>query len=61
MNKTAIAPVVAVLLLAIGTITGHPFSADTQSAVVDYAVAVVGAAVSIWGVYKNHRKTPGNK
>lgn len=55
MNKTAIAPIVTVICMGIGVIIGHPIGETTQAEIATIAAAVITAAVSIWGVVKNHK------
>lgn len=56
ISKTAILPVISVLFLAIGAVTGHVVSADTQDLIATYASVIITAAVSVWGIYQNHQK-----
>lgn len=55
MSKTAIAPIVTVICLAIGTVIGHPIGQSVQDEIATIAAAVITAGVSIWGVIKNHK------
>jgi hypothetical protein len=59
MNKTAILPIVSVVCLAIAAVTGHQISKDVVNEVADIAVAVIGAGISIWGIFKDHTKGEG--
>jgi hypothetical protein len=56
IDKTAILPIVTVVCLGIGTITGHAINANTQNEIATIVAAIIGAGVSIWGVIKNHKK-----
>jgi hypothetical protein len=61
INKTSILPIVTVICLGIGTITGHAINANIQDEIATIIAAVVGAGISIWGVIKNHKKDPQAK
>jgi hypothetical protein len=56
MNKTVILPIVTIVCGAIALITKKPIGADTQDMIATVAATVIGAAISIWGVIKNHKK-----
>lgn len=56
VSKTAILPIVSTLLLGIGYVVGHKFSADVADMVSTIAVAAINAGIVIWGVLKNHKK-----
>jgi hypothetical protein len=56
MNKTAILPIVTIACGAIALITKKPIGADMQDMIATVAATVIGAAISIWGVIKNHKK-----
>lgn len=56
MSKTAILPIVSVVCLGIATITGHTINASVQDEIATIGATVIGAAISIWGVIKNHQK-----
>jgi hypothetical protein len=55
MSKTAILPIITVICLAIGTMTGHEVSQSLQDEIATIAATVIGAGISIWGVIKNHK------
>lgn len=61
MSKTAILPVVSVICLAIAAVTGHEISKDVQDAIAGVTAIVVGAGISIWGIYKSHKKKGDRK
>lgn len=54
--KTAILPVVAVVCLGVAAVTGHQVSQSVQDEVATIGSIVVGGAIAIWGVIKNHKK-----
>jgi hypothetical protein len=56
VSKSAVAPIVSTLLMAVGLVTHKVFSSDTVNEVTDITVAVIGGAVTIWGIIKNHKK-----
>lgn len=56
MSKSAILPIVAVVCLAIGTLTGHTISSNVQDEIATIAATAIGAGLSIWGVLKNHKQ-----
>lgn len=53
--KTVIVPVVAVLALGYGAITGHSINQSTQDEIATVGAVVVGAVVSILGILHNHK------
>lgn len=53
--KTIIAPIVAVVALGYAAISGHAIAASVQTEIVDISCVVVGAGVSIWGIFHNHK------
>jgi hypothetical protein len=59
MNKTAILPIVTIVCGAIALITKKPIGADMQDMIATIAATVIGAAISIWGVIKDHSKGDG--
>jgi hypothetical protein len=56
ISKTAILPVVTVICLGVAAVTGHPIGKSTQDLIATDVAAVITAGVSIWGVFKNHKK-----
>jgi hypothetical protein len=56
ISKTAITPIVTIICLAIGAITGHQVSSSTQDEIATVGATVIGAGISIWGVIKDHSK-----
>ena len=56
MSKTAILPIISVVCLGVGTVTGHQVSAGLQDEIATIAATAIGAGISIWGVFKNHKK-----
>lgn len=55
MNKTAILPIVTIVCLGIGAVTGHQVSSSVQNEIATIAATVISAGISIWGVLKNHK------
>jgi hypothetical protein len=56
INKTAILPIISVIALAYGVVTGHQVSSSVQNEIADIAATVIGAGISVWGIIKNHQK-----
>jgi hypothetical protein len=56
MNKTAILPIVTVLAGAYTLITKDAVKPETIDTIVNIATIVVGSGISIWGIWKNHKK-----
>ena len=56
MSKTAILPIVSIVCGGVAVITGHPIGQDTVVMIATVAATLVGAGISIWGVFKNHKK-----
>jgi hypothetical protein len=56
VSKTAILPVVSIICIGIAAITGHKFSADVVDNIATVASIAITAGISIWGVFKNHKK-----
>jgi general stress protein CsbA len=56
VSKTAILPVVTVILLAVGTVTNHKFTADTADFIATIGAVVITAGINVWGIIKNHKK-----
>jgi hypothetical protein len=56
LSKAAILPIVSAICLAIGFVTGKPIGSDTVDMIATYAVALITAGCTIWGVVKNLRK-----
>ena len=56
VSKSAILPVVTVVLLGVGTLTNHKFTADTADYIATIAAVVITAGINIWGIFKNHKK-----
>jgi hypothetical protein len=55
INKSAILPIISVLALGYGAITGHTVDAKLQDDIAGWAATLIGVGVSIWGVIKNHK------
>lgn len=56
MNKTIIAPIVAVICLTVTALTGVEIDAQTQSDVVTALGILISAGITVWGIIKNHKK-----
>lgn len=56
MNKTIIAPIVAVVCLTVTALTGVEIDASTQAEIVAALGILISAGVTIWGIFKNHKK-----
>jgi hypothetical protein len=54
--KTIVAPIVTAGALLYGTITGHEVSTSLQNTITIDAAAVIGFAVTVWGIIKSHKK-----
>jgi hypothetical protein len=64
INKSAILPIVSVIALGVGAVTGHQISANLQDEIATWAASIIGVGISVWGVIKNHKKaekTPPQK
>jgi hypothetical protein len=57
-SKSTIAPVVSIVCLAVGAVTGHPIGTGLQEEIVTWTIAIGGSVFGIWGVFKNHKKKP---
>jgi hypothetical protein len=55
-SKSAILPIVSIVCVAIAAITGHKFSHDVVDSIATVASIVITSGISIWGVFKNHKK-----
>jgi hypothetical protein len=56
MNKTAILPIISVICLGIGVVTGHKIDDSLQAQIADWTASLIGVGIGIWGVIKNHQK-----
>lgn len=54
-----IAPIVAVLAIAIKAITGIEVSAEIQEQIVTGVIILGAAGYSVYGIIKNHKKEDG--
>lgn len=59
MTKSMIAPIVAVLAIAIKAITGIEVSAEIQEQIVTGVIILGAAGYSVYGIIKNHKKEDG--
>lgn len=55
MEKTMILPVISVICLGVASFTGHAISQGIQQQLADGIYILIGAGVSIWGIFKNHK------
>lgn len=55
MKKTAILPVISVLCVGITAVSGVEISGEVQNLIVDVVIGVA-SAISIYGIYKDHKK-----
>jgi hypothetical protein len=56
MTKSMIAPIVAVIAIAVKAITGVEISGEIQEQIVTGVVILGAAGYSIYGIIKNHKK-----
>jgi hypothetical protein len=56
VSKTAILPILSVIALGIGTLTGHKFTQDSIDETATVLAVVITAGINVWGVIKNHKK-----
>jgi presenilin-like A22 family membrane protease len=56
VSKTAILPILSVIALVIGTLTGHQFSKYTIDEAATILAVGITAGINIWGIIKNHKK-----
>jgi hypothetical protein len=56
MTKTMIAPIVAVIAIAIKALLGIEISAEIQEQIVTGVVILGAAGYSVYGIIKNHKK-----
>jgi hypothetical protein len=56
MKKTQILPIISVICLGVAAITGHQVSASVQDEIATIGAAVIGSAITIWGIIKDHQK-----
>jgi hypothetical protein len=56
LNKTAILPIISVVCLGIGAITGHKIDEQLQDQIATWAATLIGVGISVWGVVKDHQK-----
>lgn len=56
ISKSAIAPIVTALFLAISYVTGHKFDNSIQDEVSTIVAAVATLGITIWGIFKDHTK-----
>lgn len=56
ITKSMILPLISVICLAYGTLSGHQISNEIQGQIAEAIVVVVGLSYSIYGIFKNHKK-----
>jgi hypothetical protein len=54
--KTIVLPVVGALVLLYQSLTHHVVSSETQDFIVNIGVAVVSFGVTLYGIFKSHKK-----
>lgn len=55
MNKTIIAPLLGLVCLMIQAIFHVDITGDVQSQIIDTIGVVVSTAVTLYGIFKNHK------
>lgn len=60
ISKSAIAPIVTAIFLAISYLSGHKFDASFQDNVSIIATALFSLGIMIWGIFKDHSKPAVN-
>jgi hypothetical protein len=56
IDKSVVAPLVAVAAMAVEAVSGHKVDQATQAVIVNDIVIVVSLATTIYGIFKNHVK-----
>jgi hypothetical protein len=56
LNKSAILPIITVICLGIGALTGHKVDEALQDQIATWSATLIGVGISIWGVIKDHQK-----
>ena len=56
MSKTIIIPIVSTLALLAKLVFKVDISEDLQQQLVDVSSSVILVGVTVWGVFKNHKK-----
>jgi hypothetical protein len=56
MTKSMIAPIVAVIAIAIKAITGVEISGEIQEQIVTGIFVLGAAGYAVYGIFKNHKK-----
>lgn len=54
MNKTAIAPIIALILLLVGGVFHIDFTEDEKTVITESAALIITAGVTLYGIIKNH-------
>lgn len=57
--KTMIAPLVAIIALAIKGLLGIEVGEDLQAQITDWVATGIFVGITIYGVFKNHKKEDG--
>lgn len=55
ITKSMILPLISVICLAYGTLSGHQISNEIQGQIAEAIVVVVGFGYSVYGIFKNHK------
>jgi hypothetical protein len=56
MNKTIIAPLVGVLVIAVKLIFGIDINEDLQAQIIDWFIVGASLVTTVYGIFKNHKK-----
>jgi hypothetical protein len=54
--KTLVPAVVGAGVLVYEAVTGHKVEASVQAQMVNDVLVVAGIVVTVWGIFKNHKK-----
>lgn len=54
--KTFIPAVIGLAVLVYEAETGHKVDEDAKTQLINGSISFVGWAVTLWGIYKNHKK-----
>ena len=56
MSKTAIAPIVALILMVVGGLFHIDFTEDEKTIITESAALLITAGITLYGIIKNHNK-----
>jgi uncharacterized membrane protein len=57
MSRTIAIALVAFIAFVVELATGQKISAETQAELANSAVIIVAFVGTVWGIFKNHKKT----